>query len=140
MYETLGELWHGFSKNAFAGADHSVWVVARNSVLNLLATVLPTVVAVAALAAWLGLGAAAARPVALSAVAAYAAMVLTFVPVYRGVGASLWLAPLAGIANVVMVAILINSTYRALSGRGVLWRGQEVKTGPTNRTNVHEIS
>jgi hypothetical protein len=129
MYETLGELWYGFSKNAFAGADHSVWVVARHSVLNLLATVLPTVVAVAALVAWLGLGAAAAKPVALSAVAAYAAMVLTFLPVYRGVGSSLWYALFAGIANSVMVLILINSTYRALSGRGVLWRGQQVLLG-----------
>ena len=125
-----------FSKNAFAGADHSVWVVARNSALNLLATALPTAVAVVALALWLGLGVAGAKPVALSAAAAYAAMVLTFAPVYRGVGASVWLAPLAGVANVVMVAVLINSTYRALSGRGVLWRGQEVKTGPTDLANL----
>jgi chlorobactene glucosyltransferase len=126
MYDTLGELWLGFSRNAFAGASRSVWVVAYSSLANVLATGLPTVIAVAGLALWLGFGVAAARPVALAALAAYVAMVASFVPVYRALGGRPHYAPLAGVANLVMVAILLDSTYRALSGRAVVWRGQRI--------------
>ncbi|MBK6315319.1 MAG: glycosyltransferase [Blastocatellia bacterium] len=127
MYETLGELWHGFSKNAFAGAGNSVATVARNVTANLLATVLPITLAVAGLVLWLVFGVAEAMPVALAAVAAYAAMVVAFLPVYGALGGRWYLAPLAGFANVVMVAILMNSAWRALSGKGVVWRGQRTQ-------------
>lgn len=127
MYETLGELWHGFSKNAFAGAGNSVATVARNVTANLLATVLPITLAFAGLVLWLVFGVAEAMPVALAAVAAYAAMVVAFVPVYGALGGRWYLAPLAGFGNVVMVAILVNSAWRALSGKGVVWRGQRTQ-------------
>ena len=127
MYETLGELWHGFSKNAFAGAGNSVATVARNVTANLLATVLPITLAVAGLVLWFVFGVAEAMPVALAAVAAYAAMVVAFLPGYGALGGRWYLAPLAGFANVVMVAILMNSAWRALSGKGVVWRGQRTQ-------------
>ncbi len=127
MYETLGELWHGFSKNAFAGAGNSVAVVARNVSANLLATALPMALTVAGLLLWLVFGIAEARLVALSAVAAYVAMVVAFLPVYGALGGRWYLAPLAGFGNVVMVAILVNSAWKALSGKGVVWRGQRTQ-------------
>jgi hypothetical protein len=126
MYDTLGELWQGFSKNAFAGADHRLWVVVRNSIANVAATILPMLLAAAGLWLWLGAGVAAAAPLAIASVAAYVAMVLAFVPVYRALGESALYAPLAGVANFVMVLVLLNSTWRALSGRGIEWRGQQV--------------
>jgi hypothetical protein len=126
MYDTLGELWQGFSKNAFAGADHRLWVVVRNSIANVAATILPMLLAAAGLWLWLGAGVADAAPLAFASVAAYVAMVLAFVPVYRALGESALYAPLAGVANFVMVLVLLNSTWRALSGRGIEWRGQQV--------------
>lgn len=128
MYENLGELWHGFSKNAFAGADHRVWIVVRNSVANLAATVLPMVLAVGGGALWAA-GVTAAAPVAVSALVAYLAMSLAFVPVYVSLGMRPGYALFGGVANLVMVMILVNSTYHALSGRGVEWRGQQVVLG-----------
>jgi chlorobactene glucosyltransferase len=128
MYDTLGELWNGFSRNAFAGADYSLWVVVRNSVANVLATGLPMALAIVGLALWLGAGVAEARPVGLAGLAAYVAMVASFVPVYAALGGRPHYAALAGVANLVMVAVLLNSTYRVLSGRGVVWRGQRVAT------------
>ena len=133
MYETLGELWHGFSKNAFAGADHSYWVVARNSVANLAATALPMILAAGGALLWLGAGMEAAAPVAISAAIAYLAMTLAFVPVYASFGHRILYAPLAGIANVIMVLVLLNSAWRALSGRGVDWRGQRVLLGKSSQ-------
>ena len=127
MYETLGELWHGFSKNAFAGAGNSVAIVARNVTANLLATVLPTALAVAGLLLWLAFGVVEVKPVALAAVSAYVAMVVAFLPVYGALGGRWYLAPLAGFANLIMVVILVNSAWRALSGKGVVWRGQRTQ-------------
>lgn len=129
MYETLGELWHGFSKNAFAGANNSLFIVARNALANVLATALPAVLAVLGLVLWLGAGVASAGLVATWGLIAYAAMTASFVPVYNALGGRWYYAPLAGIANLIMVAILINSAYRAVSGRGVVWRGQQVSLG-----------
>jgi chlorobactene glucosyltransferase len=122
MYNSLGELWDGFSRNAFSGADGRLSVVVLNSLLNLLTTALPTLLALLGFALWLGAGIEEAQPIALSATLAYAAMVVTFVPVYRAVGESARYALLAGLANFIMVLILLNSAYRAISGRGVRWR------------------
>ena len=126
MYGTLGEVWHGFSKNAFAGANGSLARVAASALAGLAATALPMALALAGLALWLGFGVASAMPVALAAAAAWAAMAASFVPVYLAFGRRAHYAPLAGVANVVLIAILLNSAYRAVSGRGVLWRGQRV--------------
>jgi chlorobactene glucosyltransferase len=128
MYDTLGELWHGFSKNAFAGADNRLAVVLRNGALNLVATTLPMVLSAAGLGLWLGAGIAEAKPVAITALAAWAAMTLAFVPVYSALGHGARYAPLAGIANFVMVLVLANSAYRTLTGKGVAWKGQVVTT------------
>lgn len=127
MYETLGELWHGFSKNAFAGAGNSLSVVTRNVAANLLATALPMALAVAGLVLWLVFGFDEAKPVALSGLAAYVAMVVAFLPVYGALGGRWYLAPLAGFGNIVMVAILVNSAWKAISGKGVVWRGQRTQ-------------
>jgi chlorobactene glucosyltransferase len=126
MYTSLAELWHGFSKNAFAGADHKLSVVARNVVVDLLVAVAPPALAVAALALWLGADVASALPVAVAALAAYAAMVAAFVPVYGALGQPRLFALFAPVGHLVMVLILANSAYRHASGRGVTWKGQQV--------------
>ncbi len=126
MYETLGELWNGFAKNAFAGSDHSLLIVARNAIANLLATQLPTAIAIAGTALWFGAGLVQVRLLVVAALAAYVAMVVAFIPVYAALGRRPYLAVFAGVANLVMVLILLDSTFRALSGRTVDWRGQAV--------------
>jgi len=127
MYETLPELWNGFTKNAFAGAGNSLAVVLRNVTANVVATVLPMILTVAGCALWLAGGFAEARPIAISGAIAYCSMVLAFIPVYAALGGRWYLSPLAGIANLVMVSILVNSAWRAVSGRGVVWRGQRTR-------------
>ena len=67
-------------------------------------------------------------PVAIASLAAYVAMAAAFVPVYGAFGERRLYAPLAGLANGLMIAILVNSAYRNLSGRGVEWKGQRVST------------
>ncbi len=126
MYATLGELWHGFSKNAFAGAENSLAIVARNGVTNILATGLPTLAAAVGFVLWLAFDVPGASLVALSGLGAYLAMVAAFVPVYGALGERGEYALLSGVANLIMVAILLNSAYRAVAGLGVVWRGQLV--------------
>jgi chlorobactene glucosyltransferase len=128
MYTSLGELWQGFTKNAFAGADHRLSVVLRNVLVDLLVAVAPPVLAIAGFALWLGSGAEAALPIAVASLAAYAAMVVAFVPVYGALGQPRLLALLAPIGHLVMVLILANSTYKHVSGQGVTWKGQQVRS------------
>lgn len=125
MYTTLGELWHGFSKNAFAGADYSLVVVARNSIANSMAVVLPMILSILGVCLWL-LGVAGGGLLAAASVAAILTMAASFVPVYRAFDEPAALALFAGVANVVMVLILLNSAYSAVAGRAVNWRGQPV--------------
>jgi chlorobactene glucosyltransferase len=126
MYGSLAEVWHGFSKNAFAGANNSLVRAVANSIASLAATVLPMVLSVGGLALWLGFGVTAALPVALAAAVAWIAMTASFVPVYWALGRRPHYALLAGVANLILILILVNSAYRTLSGRGVFWRGQHV--------------
>jgi chlorobactene glucosyltransferase len=128
MYTSLGELWHGFSKNAFVGAGHSLAAAARDGAIDLLVAVAPPVIAVAAFALWLGAGVPEAMPVAIAALAAYAASVAAFLPVYGALGQPRLLALLAPLGHLVMVLVLANSTFRHLSGRGVPWKGQKVRS------------
>jgi glycosyltransferase involved in cell wall biosynthesis len=128
MYGSFRELWDGFSKNAFSGADRQLSVVARNSVANLLTTALPLAVAFAGLGLWLGAGVEAARPPAVAAILAAVATVAAFAPVYSAFGEGARYALAAAPANVIMVLILLNSAYKAISGRGVQWRGDRVGT------------
>jgi len=128
MYTTLGELWHGFSKNAFAGADHKLSIVVRNGLLDLLTTVVPPVLAAGAFALWLGASLPAALPVAVAALVAYVALVLAFVPVYGALGQPRALALLAPLGHFIIVLILANSAFRHVSGRGVTWKGQQVRS------------
>lgn len=129
MYESLAELWNGFSKNAFAGAGNRLSVVLANGLLNLTATMLPIVVAAVALGLWLGASITEAKPVAIMALVAWGAMTAAFVPVYHAVGHGAWYAPLAGVANFVMVLVLANSAYRMLTGKGVAWKDERVGSG-----------
>jgi chlorobactene glucosyltransferase len=128
MYNSLGELWQGFSKNAFAGADHKMSVVVRNGVADLLTAVVPLLLACAGFGAWLLADAAGALPVALAGLAAYAAEVAAFVPVYGALGQPRYLALLAPLGHLVMVLVLVNSAYRHVSGQGVSWKGQHVRS------------
>lgn len=117
MYRSLRELWDGFTKNVFIGAEGDVATAALSIVVLAGFSVAPPLLAVAALARGRRLAAleAACCTVATAATASWAFARLS-IPRRYGLYQPLGFA--------VVGAIMLNATVRVLSGRGVEWRGR----------------
>jgi hypothetical protein len=127
MYDSLAEIWRGWSKNFFIALGPHRWVG--------LALALPAAAALLVLygAPWLGLAIAALSVAAHGAAglpalaAACTATLFAFAArraLARGYGVAAraaWLQPLGAI---VLAAILVNSALRAATGMGVAWKGR----------------
>jgi chlorobactene glucosyltransferase len=117
MYQSFGELWNGFTKNVYLGARGDLPAIAGGVGLCLALSAAPPLLALDALRRKRPREAAEAMA-ATAAVIAVARRNAAFGGFPPGTA---WLAPL-GIA--VFATIALNSTGRALFGRGVAWRGR----------------
>ncbi|GAC1407416.1 MAG: glycosyltransferase family 2 protein [Candidatus Velthaea sp.] len=132
MYHSLREIWDGFTKNVYFGAegraDRLILGLAFMSAISLL----PPVLAINALAKRRPFEAAEALA-ASAATMASAAWAIDAVRLDRRLG---WFQPLG---TAVMAAITINSTARILSGRGVEWRGRRYEGGSGGAATTRRI-
>lgn len=125
MYHSFGEIWSGFTKNLYVGAEGDL------AALFLGMTVMSTLSAPVVLAVR-----AAVRRRPIEAIEALAAAVAIVATSQRGIGmvgmprATAFLQPLG---TAVFAAIMANSTWRVLSGRGVEWRGRRYSGKPAAR-------
>jgi chlorobactene glucosyltransferase len=127
MYSGLRELFHGFAKNAYAGSGGNPIRSLFLSISNLcftLAPILTAAVCVCSDVAGRGMPAS----LLLAALAAWIAMSLSFAPVYREAKAPVYYALLAFTGHVIMVTILLSSTWRIITGRGVMWKARNLYT------------
>jgi chlorobactene glucosyltransferase len=124
MYHSLPEIWRGFTKNVFMGAKGNVAVLFGAAAFMFLLSASP----------WLALRAVVRRRPyeALEASAAAAACIVTS---WRGI-AMVGMAPSTAVfqplGTAFFGAIILNSTFRVLSGRGVEWRGRRYSGRPTS--------
>lgn len=117
MYRSFGEIWRGFAKNLYLGARDNPRALTAGIAFFTCIAPLPEVLFLRALRGR-RFGAAAAMAAAIAATAAVAELGMRKVTLPRGSGLYL---PL-GIT--VMLGILLDSTLRHTSGRGVRWRGR----------------
>lgn len=119
MYNSLGELWRGFSKNSMRGVRNRRALAVVSLAVYLAVCLFPVVVLIAAaaggqwaLAGW--------------SLAAVAAQAVAWAPFYAACGLSPWwgVAGLWGMA--VMAGVLANALLHALTGRGIDWRGRRL--------------
>jgi chlorobactene glucosyltransferase len=117
MYTSLRTIWDGFTKNMYVGARGDLRALAAGAVMLAMLSVIP---------AGLAAGAAVRRkPLrALEALLCLANGMALHAYGMRQVGLPRSLAWYAPIGYAVAGAILLNSTARVLSGRGVEWRGR----------------
>lgn len=117
MYTSARELWNGFTKNMYAGAKGNLGAVFGGAVFLALLSVVPAALTVD--------GIARKRPLrALEALLCLANGIAvqtygtskTGIPRHYG-----WYAPLG---YAMCGAILLNSTVRVITGRGLEWRGR----------------
>jgi chlorobactene glucosyltransferase len=118
MYTSLAEIWSGFTKNMYLGARGDVFIlVAAMTFLSLL-SVVPALLACDALAR--------NRPRrAIEALAVLAGGIAVEARLLRQVGLRSSLALFAPVGYAVCAGIILESTVRVLSGRGVTWRGRQ---------------
>jgi len=117
MYTSLGEIWDGFTKNVYFGANGELRKLAGGVAALSLVSWLPPLLVVDGLARkrpWQALEAALATATTIAA----AANALRLVRLDARLG---WFQPLG---TAVLAGITIRSTARILSGRGVEWRGR----------------
>jgi chlorobactene glucosyltransferase len=117
MYTSLREVWDGFSKNMYAGAGGDVPSLAAAAVVLALLSAVPAALALDAFAR--------KRPLrALEAALCLGAGIAVQARGLRRTGIPPALAWFAPVGHAVTAAIVVNSTLRVLSGRGVEWRGR----------------
>jgi len=122
MYRSAREIWAGFTKNVFFGAEGDVLALGGGAVFLAAISFVPPLLALRALAAGRYLLAAEAAACTLANVATSAwGMRRAYFPRR--------LALLQPLGMAFFVAIIVNSTWRMLSGRGVEWRGRTYGAG-----------
>ncbi len=117
MYTSLRELWNGFTKNMYAGANGDLRALFGGTAFLALVSVVPAALAVDGIARkrpWRALEALLCLVNGI-AVQTYG-IAKTGIPRRYG-----WYAPLG---YAMCGAIMLNSTLRVLSGRGLEWRGR----------------
>jgi len=117
MYTSLREIWDGFTKNVYFGANGELEKLAGGIALLSLVSWLPPLLFAQGLARkrpWQALEAALATATTIAA----ASNALRLVRLDARLG---WFQPLG---TAVLAGITIRSTARILSGRGVEWRGR----------------
>ncbi len=128
MYHSFREIWNGFTKNMYYGPRGNLWALGGGLVFIAAVSFVPPLLALNALAR--------RRPLeALEALMTSAALVATggwamaSVRLDRRLG---WFQPLG---TAVLAAIVVNSTFAVLSGRGVEWRGRRYGGGIASGTD-----
>jgi chlorobactene glucosyltransferase len=117
MYHSLPEIWAGFTKNVYVGADGNLAALGGGILYCTLLSIAPPVLAMRALAQR-------RYGDALEALAASLAIVCTASWGMRRAAFPRRLALLQPLGTVLFAAIIANSTWSVLSGRGVEWRGR----------------
>jgi chlorobactene glucosyltransferase len=123
MYTSLRELWDGFTKNMYLGAGGDLLKLGGAALFLALLSVVPAALAVDALARKRPLRAAEALLCLANGIAVEAHGL-------RKTGIPRRLAWYAPVGYAVCGAILLNSTLRTITGRGVEWRGRRYTGRP----------
>ncbi|GAC1399468.1 MAG: glycosyltransferase family 2 protein [Vulcanimicrobiaceae bacterium] len=117
MYHSLAEIWSGFTKNVYMGAEGNLAALAGGLLFTVTISVAPPTLAAVAFAKK-------RYPEALEALACTFAIVTTASWGMRRAGFARRLALLQPLGTAVFAGIIANSTLRILSGQGVTWRGR----------------
>jgi len=133
MYSNLRELFEGFGKNAFAGSGESALRAIAGALGAVSFTAAPVAIALVSSAVWLiEPSAGRALQVAIAGLSAYLALAASFVPVYRETKLPARYAFLSPLGHWLMASILLHSTWRMITGRGVVWKSRNLYgTGKT---------
>ena len=124
MYTSLGELWEGWTKNMFLGLQGRPWLLALGALASLAgALALPAWLLAGVV--WLARGGGLAAVIVVAEAAVVWALVLyARARVSLGLKISPWYALSLPLGAGIFAAMMITSTVRVMSGKGVVWKGR----------------
>jgi chlorobactene glucosyltransferase len=124
MYTSLAELWEGWTKNMFLGLQDRLWLLFFGGFVSLLGALVLPAWLVAGLA-WLSQGGgAAAAVVVIEVVILWGVVLRARARVARGLGISPWYALSLPLGALLFGTMMLESSLRVVSGRGVVWKGR----------------
>jgi chlorobactene glucosyltransferase len=130
MYTSLPEMWEGWTKNVYLGLSDRpslLWLGAFGAfILTVAALVLP-LWPLLGLFWYLQGGGWLASTVILESLALWALIIYARARVAIGMGVSPWYAFTLPLGAAVFAAIMFASTWKVLSGKGVMWKGRTYK-------------
>lgn len=120
MQTNLSDLWEGFTKNMFAGMQFKLLPTIGGVLSMFIFAVLPWLVAVA------GLFSANLRPLCVPCSLVWLLQVAIFALINRSWEVPLRYALTMPLGFALFDAVLLNSAWRILTGRGVVWKGRNI--------------
>ncbi|HET6822972.1 MAG TPA: glycosyltransferase, partial [Anaerolineales bacterium] len=127
MYTSLSEMWEGWTKNIYLGLRDRTSLMLLGVVgafLALFAAVILPLWPVLGAFWFLQGGGWLALMVASEALILWTLVIYMRAQVALGMGISPWYAFTLPLGSAVFAAMMITSTWRVLSGKGVLWKGR----------------
>ncbi len=127
MYTCLPEMWEGWTKNIFLGLRGSTGMLllgAFGAFLSLVAALALPVWGLAGLLWWWAVPASAAWLVTGEALLLWGYLIFWRVRVLRDMRIPAWYALTIPLGAGVFAAMMFVSTWKVLSGRGVVWKGR----------------
>jgi chlorobactene glucosyltransferase len=129
MYQSLPEIWAGFTKNVFLGAKGDMRAISLGVVFSSMISFLPPALAITALFRR-------RYELAFEALATSVAIVATASWGMQRAAFPRRLALLQPLGTAMFAAIALNSSFRVLSGRGVEWSGRRYRAKKTRDTHA----
>jgi hypothetical protein len=132
MYTSFPEMWEGWTKNIFFGLRGSKSMLllgAFGAFLALAASLLLPLWGLAGLVWWSAGGGSEALIVVAGAGLLWSYLIFWRVLASRGMGISGWYALTTPLGAGIFATMMLASTWKVLSGRGVTWKGRRYFTG-----------
>jgi chlorobactene glucosyltransferase len=127
MYTSLSEMWEGWTKNIYLGLHDRPSLMLLGAVggfLALFAAVILPLWPMLGVLWYLRGGGWLALTVVFEAIVLWTLVIYMRVRVALGMGISPWYALTLPLGSAVFAAMMITSTWKVLSGKGVLWKGR----------------
>jgi chlorobactene glucosyltransferase len=124
MYTSLAEMWEGWTKNMYLGLQDRLWLLFFGGFVSLLGALVMPAWLLAGLI-WLARGGGGpAAVVVVEALALSAVVLYARARVARELGISAWYALSLPLGALLFGTMMLESSLRVLSGRGVVWKGR----------------
>lgn len=124
MYTSLPEIWEGWTKNIYLGLQDRLWLLALGAVVGFLGALALPLWTILSFYLVFSSGSWVAYLAAAQSIMLWSYLLIKRVQVSISMDISPWYALTLPLGAFIFTLMMITSTFRVLSGKGVIWRGR----------------